>query len=173
MKTEDLKQYQPLIRNISLFSYLTADELDGITAITEIVNLRKDDVIIRQGEINPYFYGVLEGSVRVEFREKDGTELTVCTIGEREVFGESGIFLTGQRTANVISTGNTWVIKIHRNELLNYIKNNPQAGNKILMLVIYGLLKKLKDSNLELADLKKCEVDLDNMDGLVQEFMAD
>jgi hypothetical protein len=62
---------------------------------------------------------------------------------------------------------------MHRKEMLSFIKDNPQAGNKILMLLICSLLRKLREANQELAFEKQSVIDWEDIDSLVQDFMKE
>lgn len=169
---ENMENFSPLIRNISLFSYLTEAELGNISSRAEILQYKKGEKIIYLGDVSPYFYGIIQGSVHVSLRELDGQEVFICTIGKGEVFGESAIFMTEKRTADVTSSEETVVFRIHRKQMMSFIKDNPQAGNKILMLIVHSLLNKLREANQELAFEKQSVIDLDDLDSLVQDFMS-
>jgi len=55
--------------------------------------------------------------------------------------------------------------------MFKFIKDYPRSGNKILMLIIYSLLKKLKEVNQELAYERKSDADQDDIDSIIQNFM--
>ena len=76
-----------------------------------------------------------------------------------------------KRTASVTSSTKTTVFRIERTQMLKFIKENPSAGNKFFMVMIYGLLKKLKETNRELAYERKADVDQDDIDALVNDLL--
>ena len=160
------------IRKIHLFSYLTETELGKIVSIAEIVTYETGDKIIRYGEVSPFLYGIISGRVHVTLQEPDDQEVFISTIEEGAVFGESAIFMAEKRTANVTSSEKTVALRIHRKEMMSFIKENPLAGNKILMLIIYSLLYKLREVNQELAIEKQSVIDIDDIDSLVHDFMV-
>ena len=173
VETVDMEQYRSLIQDISLFSYLTAGELGDILSRAEILHYQKGEKIIYLGDVSPYFYGIVKGSVQVTLRELDGNDVFICSIGEGEAFGESAIFMTEKRTADVTSLEDSVVLRMHRKDMMSFIKDNPLAGNKILMLIVHSLLHKLREANQELAFEKQSVIDLDDLDSLVQDFMRD
>ena len=170
--SNDSKEYLSQIRKIHLFSYLTEQELEKIVSIAEIVTYASGDVIIRYGEVSPFLYGIISGRVHVTLHEPDDQEVYISTIEKGAVFGESAIFMAEKRTANVTSSERTIAMRIHRKEMMSFIKENPLAGNKILMLIIYSLLNKLREVNQELAIEKQSVIDIDDIDSLVHDFMA-
>ena len=173
METEAIELYLPQIQKILLFSYLDEDELKKILSVAEIVHPENGEKIISQTHVSPFLYGIIKGSVDVTLQEPDNKKRFICTINEGEVFGESAIFMTEKRIADVTSSADAVILKIHRKHIMTFIKENPQSGNKILMLIIYGLLNKLKDSNMECAFEKQSVVDPDDIDTLIQDFMTE
>ena len=173
MDKEQRDYYLSKMRKVIIFRYLNDEALIRILQISNIISYQKNDHIISEGETSPYLFSVLEGSVNVSVKKEEGKEIFICTIGEGDVFGEAGIFLTVKRTANVISTENTTILRIHRKDLLGFIKQQPAAGVKLLMIIIYSLLKKLRDANQELAFERKADIEQEDIDLIVQNLMKE
>jgi CRP/FNR family transcriptional regulator, cyclic AMP receptor protein len=170
-KLNYLKSYKQIVA----LKYLKDDELKQFIKVTDIISYGKKEIIIKEGEYSPYIFGVLSGSVAVTVseieKEKKDDDVYICTIGKGDIFGEAGIFMNVKRTANVISTDKTTIFSIHRKEFLQFIKEHPGIGIKILMLVIFSLLRKLKEANHELAFERKADIDQNDVDGLVDKIM--
>jgi CRP/FNR family cyclic AMP-dependent transcriptional regulator len=162
---------QSKLRKSMLFRYLDNEALKEILALSEIVHYGPDDMIIAEGEISTYLYTVLEGHVNVLVKEQGGKDVYVGAIGEGDIFGEAGIFLSVKRTAKVVCTHSTALLRISRNALLEFIQNYPSAGVKMLLIIIYGLLRKLRDSNQELAFERKSVIGQNDIDDIVESFM--
>lgn len=162
---------QEQLRKSMLFRYLDDKALNEVLALSEIVHYGAEDRIISEGEVSPYLYTVLEGTVNVLVKERTGKEVYVGVIGEGDVFGEAGIFLSVKRTANIVSADNTAILRISRNNLLEFIHKYPSSGVKMLLIIIYGLLRKLRESNQELAFERKSVIAQDDIDDIVESFM--
>ena len=130
--------YITKLKKILMFRYLTDESLREIVRISDVVNYKRDGLIISEGEVSPYLYAILDGAVNVSVRKDEGQEVFLGVIGAGDVFGEAGIFLSAKRTANVVSTENTSILRISRTDLLDFIKKHPRAGVKILMVLIYS-----------------------------------
>jgi CRP/FNR family cyclic AMP-dependent transcriptional regulator len=169
LKKED---YSANLAKIAMFKYFTPDAMREIQGKAEILSFSEGEPIIAQGDKNPYFYAVLKGTVNVTVREKE-KEVFVSTIGEGEVFGEAGIFLNVERTANVVSAADSVIMRISRNNLLSFIKTRPTDGIKLLMIIVYTLLKKLRNADLELAFERKDDSGQDEIDSMVKQIMAE
>jgi hypothetical protein len=57
--------------------------------------------------------------------------------------------------------------------MVKFIRTSPAAGNKILMVIIHGLLRKLKMVNHELAFERKSDMDQDDIDQLVANIFSE
>ena len=159
------------LRKSMLFKYLDDAALKEVLAVADIVHYKADDRIISEGEVSSYLYTVLDGTVNVLVKEQSGKEVYVGILGEGDVFGEAGIFLSVKRTANIVSSENTVLLRITRDALLEFIHKFPGAGVKMLLIIIYGLLRKLRESNQELAFERKSVMGQDDIDDIVESFM--
>ena len=154
MLVKERDKYFPNLRNFAVFKYFSDEALRDFFGKAEILSFKAGETIIQEGEKSPYFYAVLEGTANVTV-ETDSKEVFISTAGEGAVFGEAGIFLNVKRTANVMSSADTVLLRIQRTPLLRFIKDRPPDGIKFLMIIIYSLLKKLRDANQELAFERK------------------
>jgi CRP/FNR family cyclic AMP-dependent transcriptional regulator len=140
------------INSTSIFRYLADPEKRELLNISEVWEYQPGEKIITQGETSSCFYAVISGTVNVTVPNKEtGKEIFLSCIGVGEFFGESGIFYDTKRTADVAPVDKAEILRIGRYDFFNFIKKDSAAGVKILMLFVNGLLKKLNDSNKELA----------------------
>ena len=153
--------YMAKLKKAVIFRFLDDDLLARILDISFILKFKKDDLITAEGEVSPYLFAVLEGAVNVTVKETGGKEVFICSVEEGDVFGEAGIFLKTPRTASIISAGNTTLLRVHQKDLLEFIRNHPASGIKILMVIIYKMLKKLRDANQEIAFERKTSLNQD------------
>jgi len=166
--TEDIHSQ---IREILTFRFLTQEELDRLIKASQIQLYAPGEKIITQGEVNQAIYAIIKGNVKVTVQEREENEAYISTIGAGEVFGEAGIFTEVKRTASVTCVEETLLLELDRKALISFIRSHPKAGNKILMLVIYSLLKKLREVNQELAYERKADADQDDIDSIIRNFM--
>lgn len=166
------EKYRQRIRNVILFKFLNDREIDDLLSMCDIQVYEEGEGIINQGEFEQAFYAVISGSVEVDVNEGRKKKVYICTIGEGEVFGEAGMFMKVKRTANVNSLSEAVLLYITREEFVQFIKKNPATGNKILMVIIYSLLKKLGTANQELAYERQFDIQQDDVDAMVDEFQA-
>jgi len=84
------------LRELDLFSGLSARELDEVARLTDEVAVEAGRVLGREGEIAYEFFVIEEGTASVEV---DGRH--VVDLGPGEWFGEIGLLAKERRTATV------------------------------------------------------------------------
>jgi CRP/FNR family cyclic AMP-dependent transcriptional regulator len=156
-----------------IFKYVHESRREEIISVSDVLKYGDEEQIIKEGEISSHVYLIINGEVCVKAKDNDGKQVYLSTIGEGEIFGEAGIFLKTARTADVVSLGDSRILRLHRKDLLKFIKKDPATGIKVLMIIIYGLLKKLRESNQELAYERTTDGDQEDIDALIESLMKD
>ena len=157
MKELSLSKNEILVKmhDIELFQYFNNIEKERLLFASEVLEFDYGEKIIEQGDISAYLYVILDGKVNINLEKADGSSVYIDSSAKGEILGEASIFINVKRTANVIAASKVLMIQIERNSLINFMKNNPEAGLKMQMVIIYSLLQRLKDSNQELAFERK------------------
>lgn len=168
----DAKSWRKAVHGIITFRYLNDVELDRLLGIAAIIEYGQDEVIVQEGEIEQQFFGILEGTVAVSVHEGEGKDVFICSLGVGDVFGEAGFFMNIKRTASVVALGKTVVIRLNREDIASLIREEPTAGSKIFLTTIYGLLRKLRAANQELAYERKADMNQDDIDDLVSRLLS-
>ncbi len=162
-----------VLKKVKIFSYLSEHDLDEILKICKIFEFDEKEKIISEGDINPYLYAVIKGTVSVIVREMNGKEVYISSIGKSDIFGEAGLFVNVKRTANVVAMTIVEAIQIERKGFITFIKQNQNGGLTILMLIIYSLLQKLREANQELAFERKSFYNQEEVDNLIQGLLTE
>ncbi|HBD92616.1 MAG: hypothetical protein A2015_15850 [Spirochaetes bacterium GWF1_31_7] len=164
------------LKRIKMLELLSPEEIEEIAKVIEIVEYNSNEVIVAEGEISSYLYAVLDGSVRVTVKQTDEEgvikDVYICTIGKSETFGEAAVFMNVERTADVFANDPVITMRIDRENLIRFIKSHPGAGIKILMIIIFSLLNKLKEANRELAFERKTVLAQNDIDALISDLMG-
>ena len=172
MAAADKDRYIASLRKIALFKYFDDDAVNDFYARAEVHTFKEGETVIREGDTSPLLYAVLKGSVNVTAHD-GGKRVFLSAMGEGAIFGEAGIFMNVKRTANVESATDTVMLSIHRTQLMKFINERPAAGVKFLMIIVYTLLKKLRDTDMELAFERKEDASQDEIDSMVKEIMME
>ena len=160
------------IRKIMVFQYLDDEEINEIIAVSRILQSEKGELIIKEGNTSPYLYGVISGSIGITIKDNDDKNTFLTTLHEGDVFGEAAMFLNTKRTAT--ATGNDAVLlQIERDNLRKFIKKHSNAGVKILLLIIYYLLNKLRNTNQELAFSNRGSINQEEVNDMMDAYLKD
>jgi CRP-like cAMP-binding protein len=157
---------------IVTFRFLEKAELADLIEHSEVIEYGKGEVVVEEGEISPYFFGIAEGTVSVSLGSGD-KEVYMNSLGPGEVFGEAGLFMSVPRTATVRVEDSATIVRINRSEFAGFLKRHPVAGNKMLIVFIYGLLRKLKLADQELAYERKSDLSQDDVDSMVSSLFGE
>jgi len=158
------------VRGMVTFRFLTDGEILDLLERSDAIEYDEGEIVVREGETGSCFYGIAEGSLAVSVGE--GRPVYVSTLGAGDVFGEAGLFMSVPRTATVTAQGHAVVLRVSRNALAEFLERHPASGNKILIVFIYNLLRKLNVSNQELAYERKSDMAQADVDAMVESIFG-
>lgn len=160
-------------RAILAFRFLSPEETADLLNVSEVLEFEEGEPVIEEGELSPWFYGIIQGTVGVNVKEPEGGQVYVNSLGEGEVFGEAGIFQHVHRTASVVALEQATILRIHRREFAAFLERNAVSGNKVLLVIIFSLLRKLRQVNRELAYERKSDLGQDDVDAMIEGLFGD
>lgn len=151
---------------------MTEEEFFSFLHVSELMEYENGETIISQGDVSQFLYCLIKGSVAVSAQEKQN-DIFIYNLEEGEIFGEAALFMTELRIANIKSSGNSLIIRIQRQDLIKFISEYSQAGNRIFILVIYSLLKKLRTSTREITAVKKLYMQVQQMKAQMEKLLQE
>lgn len=164
------------ISGFRFLKYLTEAECRDFLDSCVAEKFQPEERIIEEGETSSALYLVLAGAVNVSVSERtdDGTgkEVFICALGEGDFFGEAALFMNKKRTAHVSASGELLLLKVERESFIGFIRCHPHAGIKLLMLIIYSLLAKLREANQELAFERKASINQNDVDDIINAYLG-
>jgi len=151
---------------------LRETELLTFFSFCELHRFEPDETIIAEGDVNHDFYIVVRNSVIVEIHSDTTGKLTyVDTLSEGEIIGEAALFVKAPRTANVRSADDSDLLVLSRPKFFELLGEYPKIGIKLLFMIIYSLLGRLRSANEELAFERRLDNSQDDIDDLVAQFL--
>lgn len=162
--------------NILAFRYLSPTELEAIIGMAGFLRYGPGELVVGEGELESYFYGILDGTVTVSVRDSSdpgqAKDVYMCTLGPGDAFGEAGLFMNVRRTASMRAAEAATLIRIQRSDFSAFMRDQSSGANKLLLVVIYGLLRKLRAANQELAYERKSDMDQTDVDALLEDMLG-
>jgi CRP/FNR family cyclic AMP-dependent transcriptional regulator len=122
---------QELLANIPLFESLTPEDLDGLTIRLEESDHAPGEVIFRQGDDGSSLYVIEEGAVEIGYGEGPGN-IVLATLYNGQYFGELSLFDGAPRSATATAVKPTHVIRLDRDDLVDFVHKNPAAALRII-----------------------------------------
>ncbi|MBF0345885.1 MAG: cyclic nucleotide-binding domain-containing protein [Nitrospirae bacterium] len=162
-----------MLKHIVLFKFLNESALESLAYIAEIEEYEPNARIVIEGEAADCFYCVVSGALQVTKNnpEQEEQEVYLSNIEKNDVFGESCVFESGRRTANVNAEVMSLLIRFDKNAFIEFIKHHPKASMPILIFIIQRLMARLENTGRELAYVRKQSTANYDVNTLIQEFL--
>lgn len=138
------------LRAIPLFSGLDDYAVERLVAMSEELELKPGDYLIREGEMGDAMYIILEGKLQVR-RKAGESEVVLAERGAGEVIGEMSVVDQAPRFASVIALTNVRVMKIDQEMFMALLDWSPGSARAILKT--FG--QRLRSSNATLQQREK------------------
>jgi CRP/FNR family transcriptional regulator, cyclic AMP receptor protein len=122
---------QELLANIPLFESLTQEDLNGLTVRLEERDYAAGECIFNQGDEGSSLFVIEEGAVDICYGEGAGN-VTLATLFNGQYFGELSLFDGAPRSATATAVKPTHVIRLDRDDLVDFVHKNPAAALRII-----------------------------------------
>lgn len=142
------------LRNLPLFSELTAQQSKQIISISRIINYKKNATIFREGDSYKGFYILLTGAVKIYKISLEGKESILHLIKPSESFGDVPLFEGGNYPVNAQAMAESVLVFIPHKEFIQLIKNN----STICFNMLVGFSKKMRRLTQKVEELSTKEV---------------
>jgi len=129
------------LKNVSLFTRMSLDELKVIAEISEEVIFSTDEPIISQGNYGTCMYLIVDGTVKIH-----SGDTVLATLGEKEYFGELSIIDGEPRSASVSAISDCLLLKIDNEDFHHILSMHPESA----MAVMKALTRDLREARLEM-----------------------
>jgi CRP-like cAMP-binding protein len=148
------KRLQDIISAIPFFSSLDTVERNKLTDTATLHGFKAGEMIIREGDPGKSIYVVLNGRVKVFFKDNHGSEQELDILGESEFFGEISLLTGKPRLASVAAIDSTMVMELSYTSMRELVRENP-AVKKVLLEYYVERLKKIKEKRSETGSEEK------------------
>ncbi|MBE9513614.1 MAG: Crp/Fnr family transcriptional regulator [Chloroflexi bacterium] len=138
-----------ILRQSSIFSSLTPDELAELAGLAVERSLAPGEFVFWDGDAADRFYMVAEGRVRVLKASSLGKEFTIAFFGPGDMFGEVAVLENKPYPASAQAVGEARVLGIRREDFLAFLGSRPQVALRIISI----LSGRLRDAQGRLRDL--------------------
>ena len=143
-----------VLDKISLFSELSASDLEAVTKLAVTRNFPKNTMIICEGDQSDSLYVILSGKVKVFLSDEEGKAVTLNVQGEDEYFGELALLDSSPRSASVVTLEKTRLAVISKSSFEECMEKNPGISLKVSR----GLARRLRELSENVRSLALMDV---------------
>lgn len=116
---------------IPLFADVLAPEhISALAAASHPAFFRIGTLLMSQGDLGGSMFAIVDGTVAVNFIDREGREQRVAALGPGEVVGEMSLFTGDRRTATVTAQTNVNALEISKTSLEKMFAKSPELLDK-------------------------------------------
>ena len=137
----------PTLPTFSWIGHLKADDRELLSSYGEFFPGHPGNVIIEEGVLQTEVFVVISGELEVRARQEDGGETLLARVGPGETIGEISLFDPGPAAATVRASEFSQLWRIADADLMQFMEDNPGAGNVLLRTLASILAHRLRQMN--------------------------
>lgn len=137
------------IRASYLVKGLSADDVETIAALAQIVEFQDGQELIREYDRANDLYVLLEGKARVTTAIGD----PIARLGPGAILGEISLVDEGPRSATVVAEGPAKLARIPAVEFEGLMDARPDIGRVVLRNLAATLCARLRSANVQIESL--------------------
>lgn len=131
---EIVNKYVEHLSRVSIFAPLSEEEIERLANSSAARTYAPGEAIVRRGQEGKSMCVIIKGAVKVQIPEKN-YQKTINTLKEFDYFGEMSLLTGEPRTATVIATEETEVLRIDKNGLKPIFEHNPSLVASITEMI--------------------------------------
>jgi len=152
----DVSQEAEMLRNVPLFSGLSASELKLLAFTSEVHSFAPGDNLMRQGDPADCAYVILEGEAEVLARTPAG-DFVVAVLGPNAMPGEIGILTDAPRSATVRARTKVRALRISPDVFLRLASGRPERALHVMRQLSAHIAKDLRTLAALKEELSKAQ----------------
>ena len=145
---EDIRE---IINQAPFFDEMSPEEILDLCEFMVCYSIRQGGVLIREGDAGDFLIILLTGTVNVVKEKEDGSRRILATVGPGATLGEMALVNNDVRFATCIANEQVDFALIDRNALNDILHEHPRLGNKLLLLLLSLMAKRLRDADIQLV----------------------
>ena len=137
------------LRGVPFFAELGDEGLGILLEHARTLTLRKNTILMSEGETGESMYIVLAGSIRVFVGDEEGNEIVLFLEGPGSYLGEISLLDDEPRTASAITLEKTEVLAISKAGFLACLERNPEVA----FLIVRAMTERLRRATRTIRSL--------------------
>jgi CRP-like cAMP-binding protein len=135
---------RPSLPVFSWIGHLKDDDRELLSSYGEFFPGHPGEAIIEEDEEQTEVFVVISGRLQVHAMQDNGEARLLAEVGPGETLGEISLFTPGPATATVVPTEFSQLWRIKDSDLIQFMTDNPGAGNVLLRTLATILAQRLR-----------------------------
>jgi CRP-like cAMP-binding protein len=124
--------YLDILKETRIFSGLPEDIVSSIARKLTVEHLQNDQSLFHKGEAGDSLYIIDEGALKIVTTDAAGGELVLNNVGAGDSIGEMSLIDEEPRSASVIATMPTTLLKLSRGDFMAAIQDQPTIALEVM-----------------------------------------
>ena len=120
-----------------------------------IIKFSRDSVIIKEGEMNPDMYKIVQGNAELYTGYDTDKELLLGIIGPHACFGEFGMLIQAPSIYTVVAYNDVYAMKVTAGNMGDFVQENHKNIIDIMKNMAHTMMIMQKQINLMSDELTK------------------
>ncbi|MCB0393953.1 MAG: cyclic nucleotide-binding domain-containing protein [Bdellovibrionales bacterium] len=143
-----------LMKSVYLFKGMSDSTLNEIAKFCEPVNFDRETTLFTQGDKADALFLIKMGSAQITQETPNGDQLEVAVLGGGSHFGEMSFIDGENRSATVMVSKGSELLKVPFRELQSYLDENPEESVKFYREMLLFLCGRLRTTTQDLSFAK-------------------
>jgi len=143
------------LRGSRLAAELDDAQCRSLAAVTELLDLKDGDVLVREGSSDDHLFVVISGSLGVVRRPQGEPAVTLHTLVAGDFAGELSFIDGTERYAALVAVGPTRVLSLRRPQLESLLDSQPHIVYHVMRAIVrttHAIQRRLSIQSSELAN---------------------
>lgn len=110
-----------------------------------LIDCRKGDYVIRQGEMGNEMYMILSGAFEVQFSAQENKTESLGILGPGDVFGELGFLVRSPRTSSLVALEDSQLLMIAADKVEQIVDMHPKESAELFLDLIKLMAQRFVD----------------------------
>jgi CRP-like cAMP-binding protein len=122
MEEDQNNEWMMAMLKADAFKKLPAENINEMFNRMEVMEVKKGDVIVRQGEPGDYYYVIQEGQCDISRTTKQGKVVSLNRLGTGQQFGEEALVSDAPRNATITMLSDGLLLRLAKNDFLELVR---------------------------------------------------
>lgn len=137
-----------MLAEFDLFKDVSRETVQEVAAISEIVKVKKDDFVFREGEVADKLHLLVSGSIalRVNLTSRPDSVTVSFVNRPHQTLGWSGVVTPNHYTASALCEEDSELVAIPSEKFMQILDGHPKDGFKIMLRITTIISDRLRNS---------------------------